>query len=386
MLVLDQTPFYAESGGQAGDLGRLTTAGAVFEVSDTVKNADAFLHRGKLLQGELKLGESLKATVDAGVRSETRLNHSATHLMHAALKKVLGEHVNQRGSLVNAERLRFDFSHFEAVTAEELRTIESMVNEQIRLNSDITTELLGIEEAKAKGAMALFGEKYSETVRVLTMGEGFSMELCGGTHASRTGDIGLFRITSESGVASGVRRIEAVTGLGAEVQIRALDEQLLATAALLKADRSNLLDKAASLVQKTKQLEKEVASLNLKLSSGASQDIASTAVEVAGIKLIAHLMDGGDAKTLPDTLDRLKNKLQSGVVVLASVNDGKISLVAGVTKDLTGRIKAGPLVNHIAAQVGGKGGGRPDMARAGGSDVKALPEALASVAAYIEAL
>ena len=386
VIVLDQTPFYAESGGQVGDTGKLFGNGISIEVMDTVKSGDAFLHKGVLTEGELQVGDVLNAEVDRQLRQATKANHSATHLLHAALKIVLGEHVNQRGSLVDAERLRFDFSHFEPVTKDELKQIEQLVNEQIRGNSAIETELMALEDAKEKGAMALFGEKYSEQVRVLTMGEGFSIELCGGTHANRTGDIGLIRITGETGIASGVRRIEAVTGARAMEHITAADDMIEASLGLVKADRGNLLDKLSALVAQNKKLEKEVSSLNMKLASGGGSDIADSAVEIGGVKVVVHQLAGGDPKTLPDAMDRVKNKLQSGVVVLAAVNDDKVSLIAGVTKDLTDKVNAGQLVNHVASQVGGKGGGRPDMARAGGSDPAGVPAALDSVPGYLEAL
>jgi alanyl-tRNA synthetase len=296
---------------------------------------------------------------------------------------VLGDHVNQRGSLVDAERLRFDFSHFEPVTAEEQRQIERLVNDEIRANTGVVTEVMPLEQAREKGAMALFGEKYSEEVRVLTMGGGFSVELCGGTHAKRTGDIGIFRLTSEQGIASGVRRIEGVTGANALDTIEALEDSLAESAGVLRADKGNFSDKIRQLVEQNKKLEKEVSQLNMKLASGAGNDLADSAIEVNGIKLIVNRIDGGDPKTLPDVMDRLKNKIQSGIVVLAAVNENKITLIAGVTQDLTETIQAGALVNHVASQVGGKGGGRPDMARAGGSDVEALPNALDSIPGYI---
>jgi alanyl-tRNA synthetase len=291
--------------------------------------------------------------------------------------------VNQRGSLVDAERLRFDFSHFEPVTAEEQRQIERLVNDEIRANTGVVTEVMPLEQAREKGAMALFGEKYSEEVRVLTMGGGFSVELCGGTHAKRTGDIGIFRLTSEQGIASGVRRIEGVTGANALDTIEALEDSLTESAGVLRADKGNFSDKIRQLVEQNKKLEKEVSQLNMKLASGAGNDLADSAIEVNGIKLIVNRIDGGDPKTLPDVMDRLKNKIQSGIVVLAAVNENKITLIAGVTQDLTETIQAGALVNHVASQVGGKGGGRPDMARAGGSDVEALPNALDSIPGYI---
>ena len=383
VIVLDRSPFYAESGGQVGDTGKLFANGVSFDVLDTVKGGNAFLHKGKLLEGSVKVGDLVNAEVDRHLRDATRLNHSATHLLHAALKIVLGEHVNQRGSLVDADRLRFDFSHFEPVTKAELRTIERLVNEQIRLNSPVQTEVMALEDAREKGAMALFGEKYSEEVRVLTMGEGFSIELCGGTHASRTGDIGLLRITAETGIASGVRRIEGVTGARALEQIESTDDMLDESMGLVRADRNNLLEKLTALVALNKKLEKDLAGLNMKLASGGGKDLVDEAITIKGVKAVIHLLDGGDPKTLPDAMDRIKNKLQSGVVVLAAVSEGKVAIIAGVTKDLTDKINAGKLVNHVATQVGGKGGGRPDMARAGGTDVDALPAALDSVSQYL---
>ncbi len=384
VVVLDSTPFYAESGGQVGDSGRLAANGLVFDVVDTVKAGNAFLHKGELLEGSLKVGDVLNAQVDRHQRDSTRLNHSATHLLHAALKEVLGAHVNQRGSLVDAERLRFDFSHFEPLSRIEIRKIERIVNEQIQRNSEIQTEIMPLEVAREKGAMALFGEKYSEQVRVLTMGEGFSIELCGGTHASRTGDIGIFRVVSEQGIASGVRRIEGVTGLRALERIEYLEDAQAETAALLRADPGNLLDKLRSLLDHNKKLEKDISQLSLKLASGAGSDMSDAVIEIQGIKVMVKDLDGADPKALPDVLDQMKNKLQSGVVVLACVADGKVALIAGVTKDLTGRINAGTLINHVAIQVGGKGGGRPDMARAGGTEPQGVTAALASVRPYLE--
>ena len=384
VVVLDSTPFYAESGGQVGDSGRLLGSDLVFDVVDTIKAGNAFLHKGKLLEGSLTVGDVLSAEVDRLQRDATRLNHSATHLLHAALKEVLGEHVNQRGSLVDAERFRFDFSHFEPMTRVEIGKIERIVNEQIQRNSEIETEIMDLEAARAKGAMALFGEKYSEQVRVLTMGEGFSIELCGGTHASRTGDIGIFRIVTEQGIASGVRRIEGVTGLRALERIEGLEASLAETAALLRADQGGIVAKVRSLLEQNKKLEKEVAQLSMKLASGAGSDLADAVIEIHGVKVIVKDLDGSDPKALPDVLDQLKNKLQSGVVVLACVTDGKVAMIAGVTKDLTARVNAGALVNHVATQVGGKGGGRPDMARAGGTEPQGLAAALASVTPYLE--
>ena len=380
LVVLDRTPFYAESGGQAGDTGQLIADGGVLDVTDTVKSGDAFLHQGKSVNGSLAVGDKVQSVVNRPLRDATRLNHSATHLMHAALRKILGEHVNQRGSLVNAERLRFDFSHFEPVSREQLREIERLVNTEIRANSAIETEVMDLESARNKGAMALFGEKYSAEVRVLTMGDGFSVELCGGTHAARTGDIGIFRIVSEQGVASGVRRIEAITGSAALTQVESNEDLLSQAGSLVRADNHNLADKLRALIDQNKKLEKTIADLNRKLATGGvGPDIAESAIDLGGVKLVVSQLDGADPKSLPDVLDQLKNKIGSGIIVLGTVSEGKVGLIVGVTKDLTDRFHAGDLVNHIASQVGGKGGGRPDMARAGGSDPDSLPAALASV-------
>jgi alanyl-tRNA synthetase len=380
LVVLDRTPFYAESGGQAGDTGQLIADGVVLNVTDTVKSGDAFLHQGKSVNGSLAVGDKVQSVVNRPLRDATRLNHSATHLMHAALRKILGEHVNQRGSLVNAERLRFDFSHFEPVSREQLREIERLVNTEIRANSAIETEVMDLESARNKGAMALFGEKYSAEVRVLTMGDGFSVELCGGTHAARTGDIGIFRIVSEQGVASGVRRIEAITGSAALTQVESNEDLLSQAGSLVRADNHNLADKLRALIDQNKKMEKTIADLNRKLATGGvGPDIAESAIDLGGVKLVVSQLDGADPKSLPDVLDQLKNKIGSGIIVLGTVSEGKVGLIVGVTKDLTDRFHAGDLVNHIASQVGGKGGGRPDMARAGGSDPDSLPAALASV-------
>ncbi len=380
LVVLDRTPFYAESGGQAGDTGQLIADGMVLNVTDTVKSGDAFLHQGKSVNGSLAVGDKVQSVVNRPLRDATRLNHSATHLMHAALRKILGEHVNQRGSLVNAERLRFDFSHFEPVSREQLREIERLVNTEIRANSAIETEVMDLESARNKGAMALFGEKYSAEVRVLTMGDGFSVELCGGTHAARTGDIGIFRIVSEQGVASGVRRIEAITGSAALTQVESNEDLLSQAGSLVRADNHNLADKLRALIDQNKKMEKTIADLNRKLATGGvGPDIAESAIDLGGVKLVVSQLDGADPKSLPDVLDQLKNKIGSGIIVLGTVSEGKVGLIVGVTKDLTDRFHAGDLVNHIASQVGGKGGGRPDMARAGGSDPDSLPAALASV-------
>ena len=384
MIVLDKTPFYGESGGQVGDTGKMFATGLTIEVLDTIKQGETFLHSGRVIEGDLKTGASLDAEVDSGLRAATVTNHSATHLLHAALKEVLGEHVNQRGSLVDPNHLRFDFSHFESLSHEEVRSIERLVNDQIRLNSEVKTEIMPIEEARDKGAMALFGEKYSAEVRVLTMGGGYSIELCGGTHAGRTGDIGIFRVVSEQGIASGVRRIEGITGAAALAGIESLEDSAAESAELLKSDKENYIEKLRLLIKQNRKFEKEISQLNMKLTSGAGNDMTEMAIDLGEAKLIVNQLDGADPKTLPEVLDRLKNKLGTGVVVLGSVNDGKVSLIAGVTKDLTGKVNAGDLINHVASQVGGKGGGRPDMARAGGTDAGALPAALDSVVEFVK--
>lgn len=385
IVVLARTPFYAESGGQVGDTGLLTWSGGRFQVTDTRKEGDNHLHIGTVLEGELFAGLEVDARIDHARRERTRKNHSATHLMHAALRKVLGEHVSQKGSLVDPDKLRFDFSHFEAVTPEQLREIERQVNEQILANTAVETEITDMEQAQAKGAMALFGEKYGDVVRVLSMGiDRYSVELCGGTHVGRTGDIGLFRITSESGISSGVRRIEAVTGMGALEWVEQTESTLREAARLVKGSRESLVEKVQQLVDRNRQLEKDVDALKSKLASSAGSDLAGSAVEVGGLKVVAAELEGADRKALMDTTDQLKNKLGEGVVVLASVEDGKVTLVAGVTKSATGKIKAGDLMKHLSEQVGGKGGGRPDMAQGGGSDPSKLAEALAGVAGWVE--
>jgi len=383
-VVLNRTPFYAESGGQAGDCGYLELGGNRVEVRDCQKQGATHLHLVRVLQGAVSVGDTVSAKVDTNVRQATALNHSATHLMHAALRKLLGEHVTQKGSLVDSERLRFDFSHFEAVTAEQLKAIENLVNEQVRANSAVATEICDMEAAKAKGAMALFGEKYGETVRVLTMGEGFSVELCGGTHVKRTGDIGLFRIVSESGVAAGIRRIEAITGTKALALFDQVECLVDTAARTLKANRDNLAEKLELLVAQNRKLEKDLAALKTKLATAGSGDLSSQAVDVKGIKVLALNLDGADAKSLRDTADQFKNKLGSSVVLLAAVEEGKVSLVAGVTQDLTAKLKAGELMRVVAEQLGGKGGGRPDMAQGGGSDLAKLPGALAAVVPWVE--
>lgn len=384
IVVLDQTPFYAESGGQVGDTGVLNWPGGSFRVVDTTKQGELFLHRGEVLSGELREGESVEAQVDQGKRQATALNHSATHLLHAALRAVLGDHVAQKGSLVDAERLRFDFSHFEAVSAEQLKQIEAMVNREVQRNTQVQTEIMALDDAMEKGVMALFGEKYGDQVRVLSMGDGFSVELCGGTHVNRTGDIGLLKIVSEGGIAAGVRRIEAVTGQRALDYQDETEQSLLVIAELVKGSRELAEDKVRQLVAKNKQLEKQVAELKGKLAGSAGSDLASQAQDIQGIKVLAHAFDGLDSKSLLTTMDQLKSKLGTAVVVLAAVNGEKVSLVAGVTKDAVDRIKAGELVNEVAQQVGGRGGGRPDMAQAGGNNPAALPDALAGVAGWVE--
>ncbi len=384
VVVLERTPFYGESGGQVGDTGLLTWQGGSFEVTDTRKEGSNHLHVGKVVAGELAPGQDVEARIDHPRRERIRRNHSATHLLHAALRKTLGDHVSQKGSLVDPDKLRFDFSHFEAVTPAQLQDIERQVNEQVLANTPVETEVTDMDRAREKGAMALFGEKYGEQVRVLSMGtDNFSVELCGGTHVARTGDIGLFRITSESGISAGVRRIEAVTGLGALEWVEETENTLREVARLVKGSRDSVTEKVQQVLDRSRHLEKEVDSLKGKLASSAGSDLASSAVEVAGLKVVASELEGADRKTLMDTADQLKNKLGEGVVVLASVEDGKVTLVAGVTKSATGRIKAGDLMKHLAAQVGGKGGGRPDMAQGGGSDPARLADALAGVPGWI---
>ncbi|EFG1067328.1 alanine--tRNA ligase [Escherichia coli] len=384
VVVLDQTPFYAESGGQVGDKGELKGANFSFAVEDTQKYGQAIGHIGKLAAGSLKVGDVVQADVDEARRARIRLNHSATHLMHAALRQVLGTHVSQKGSLVNDKVLRFDFSHNEAMKPEEIRAVEDLVNTQIRRNLPIETNIMDLEAAKAKGAMALFGEKYDERVRVLSMGD-FSTELCGGTHASRTGDIGLFRIISESGTAAGVRRIEAVTGEGAIATVHADSDRLSEVAHLLKGDSNNLADKVRSVLERTRQLEKELQQLKEQAAAQESANLSSKAIDVNGVKLLVSELSGVEPKMLRTMVDDLKNQLGSTIIVLATVVEGKVSLIAGVSKDVTDRVKAGELIGMVAQQVGGKGGGRPDMAQAGGTDAAALPAALASVKGWVSA-
>ncbi|EAB2921919.1 alanine--tRNA ligase [Salmonella enterica] len=384
VVVLDQTPFYAESGGQVGDKGELKGAGFTFAVDDTQKYGQAIGHLGKLSAGALKVGDAVQADVDEARRARIRLNHSATHLMHAALRQVLGTHVAQKGSLVSDKVLRFDFSHNEAMKPSEIREVEDLVNAQIRRNLPIETNIMELDAAKAKGAMALFGEKYDERVRVLSMGD-FSTELCGGTHASRTGDIGLFRIISESGTAAGIRRIEAVTGEGAMATVHAQSDRLNDIAHLLKGDSQNLGDKVRAVLERTRQLEKELQQLKDQAAAQESTNLSSKAVDLNGVKLLVSELAGIEPKMLRTMVDDLKNQLGSTVIVLATVVEGKVSLIAGVSKDVTDRVKAGELIGMVAQQVGGKGGGRPDMAQAGGTDAAALPAALASVQGWVSA-
>ena len=382
LVVLSNTPFYAESGGQCGDSGLLTAEGVVFNVADTQKFGAASGHKGQLVEGTLTVGQQLTAAVDSERRQAISLNHSATHLMHAALRSILGDHVGQKGSLVKADSLRFDFSNLEAVKPEQLRAVENMVNEQIRANHSIDTNIMDIDTAKANGAMALFGEKYDDEVRVLSMGD-FSTELCGGVHATRTGDIGLFKILSECGIAAGIRRIEAVTGAGAIAAMHTEDMMLAKIARLVKSDVASVVSKVDALVSHSKQLEKEIQQLKDKLAAQEGAGLINKAQEINGIKVLIAQLDGADNKALRGMVDELKNQLGSGVVLLGNVSEGKVGLIAGVTKDLIGKVKAGELVNLVALQVGGKGGGRPDMAQAGGTDAAALPAALETVAPWL---
>ncbi|SBS35311.1 Alanine--tRNA ligase [Marinomonas spartinae] len=382
VVVLKSTPFYGESGGQVGDQGWLRGAGA-FKVTNTTKQGKAHLHHGELKEGRLAVGDEVTGQVDRSLRMATTLNHSATHLMHEALRRVLGDHVMQKGSLVDSERLRFDFSHFEGVTAAEIEQIEDMVNEQVRLNRPVETEIMDIEAAKAKGAMALFGEKYDSQVRVLTMGADYSIELCGGTHVKRTGDIGLFKILFENGIAAGVRRIEAVTGKAAIDATRQTEAALNNIASLVKGNKDSALDKVVALNDHARALQKELDVLKGKMAALAGADLASQAVDINGGKLLVAQVEVSDPKALRDLLDELKSKLESAVVLLAAVNDGKVSLIAGVTKELTKQIKAGDLIKMVAPFVDGKGGGRPDMAQAGGNNPAGLAEALAAVPDWV---
>ncbi len=383
LIVLDDTPFYAESGGQMGDTGTLQASGAIFTVTDTQKLGSAIIHQGHVVQGSFSVSQKVEAIVDAQRRQSTAIHHSATHLLHSALRTILGEHVAQKGSLVGPERLRFDFSHFESISAEVIRQIEASVNAEIRRNDAIATQLMSIDAAKESGAMALFGEKYGDEVRVVKMGD-FSTELCGGTHATNTGDIGFFKIVSESGIAAGVRRIEAVVGQAALDYVHQLNGQLDEAAAIVKSDAFSVAGKIRQMQDRTRLLEREIETLKAKLAAQAGGDLLSQVIEINGQKVLVAQLDGVDAKALRTTMDDLKNRLNSAVLLLSAVNDDKVSLIAGVTADLTGKVKAGELVNMVALQVGGKGGGRPDMAQAGGTDVTALPQALESVHSWLE--
>jgi len=382
IVVLEQSAFYAESGGQAGDIGQINTNNAIFNVIDTHKQGKAIAHLGQLENGNLRIGDDVTAHIDESNRVATSLNHSATHLLHAALQQLLGDHVTQKGSLVNADRLRFDFSHFEPVNQQQLHSIERLVNQQIRINHNVNTDVMNIDQAKASGAIALFGEKYDANVRVLSIGK-FSTELCGGTHVNRTGDIGLIKITSEVGIASGVRRIEAVTGERALDVIESNQEKLLSVASILKAEPDNVKEKTELLVQKSRQLEKELEKLKRKLASSAGSDLVNSAQSIAGVNVIAALLEGVDGKSLRDTVDELKNKLAPAAIILSTIEGDKITLIAGVTKDITDKVRAGELVSHVALQVGGKGGGRPDMAQGGGNQPIKLASALDSVTGWI---
>ncbi|HIE1617153.1 TPA: alanine--tRNA ligase [Proteus mirabilis] len=383
IIFLDKTAFYAESGGQVGDKGLLIGKDSQFEVTDTQKYGKAIGHIGKVISGSFIVNHKINAVIDVARRDAIRLNHSATHLLHAALRQVLGTHVTQKGSLVNDKYLRFDFSHFEAVKPEQLREIEDIVNAQIRLNSPVVTELMDLEDAKQKGAMALFGEKYEERVRVLTMGD-FSTELCGGTHAARTGDIGLFRIMSESGTAAGIRRIEAITGATAIESVHEQSDLISLVAHAIKSDGSNLVEKIKTVQEKYRSLEKELQQLKDQQAAQESSSLGSQAKNVKGIKLLVRELNNVEPKMLRTMVDDLKNQLGSAIIVLSTISDGKVSLIVGVTKDLTAKIKAGELISFVAQKIGGKGGGRPDMAQAGGTDVEALPAALASVDEWVE--
>ena len=385
VIVLDKTPFYAESGGQVGDQGELLASGGTFEVADTQKiQAEVFGHRGLLSSGRLAVGDEVLAKVNPVARARAAFNHSATHLLHAALRKVLGPHVQQRGSLVDAARTRFDFSHHAPLTADEIRRIEGLVNQEIRRNVAVETRLMDYDHAIKQGALALFGEKYGDEVRVVGMGD-FSTELCGGTHVKRTGDIGFFKIVAESGVAAGVRRVEAITADGALDFVQQREAQLAEMAAMLKAQPGELGQKIAQIVDNVKSLEKELARLRSRLASGQGGDLAATAVEVKGVKVLAAAIDGADARALREAVDKLKDRLKPAAIVLGSAEGGKVTLIAGVTQDLTGKLKAGDLVAHVASQVGGKGGGRPDMAQGGGTEPGRLSSALESVADWVRA-
>ncbi|MFT6331534.1 MAG: alanyl-tRNA synthetase [Bermanella sp.] len=382
LILLKRTPFYAESGGQVGDTGFMSSSSGKAVVIDTVKLGQAFAHKVKI-EGVIRVGDKVELVIDQARRERIKANHSATHLLHAALRQLLGDHVAQKGSLVDAEKLRFDFSHFDSISAKQRIEIENLVNAEIRLNNALTTQLMELDEAKASGAMALFGEKYDEKVRVVKMGE-FSTELCGGTHVARTGDIGLLKITSEGGIASGVRRIEATTGQMALDFANDESNKLHAIASLLKSDKTSVVDKVSTALQQVKLLEKELTQLKQSMAGQKSKDVMSNVIDVQGVKLLVANMQGVEPKALRGMMDDLKNQLRSGVIALGVASDGKVNLIAGVTKDLVGKFKAGELVNHMATQVGGKGGGRPDMAQAGGTEPENLDKALASVKTWLE--
>lgn len=385
VVILDRTVFYAESGGQVGDSGFLNTESGKIEIHDCRKSGDHHLHIGRVLSGEIIIGQAIVAKVDNKVRQATALNHSATHLMHAALQQVLGEHVNQKGSLVNSERLRFDFSHHEAVSAEQIRHIEHLVNREILRNSSVDTAVMSMEDARAKGAMALFGEKYGDEVRVLSMGGDFSVELCGGTHVTRTGDIGLLRISAESSVAAGIRRIEAVTGEAAVALCDQLQDTIAGVAEVVRASGASVTAKVQQLVDDNRRLQKEIEGLKSKLANASGSDLMSGLREIGGVKVLSTVVEGADAKSLRDVADQVRSKLDKGVFLLVAVDGEKAALLVGVTNNLTDTIKAGDLLKHVASQVGGKGGGRPDMAQGAASDISSLPQALESVYSWVEA-
>ena len=385
VVILDRTVFYAESGGQVGDSGFLNTESGKIEIHDCRKSGDHHLHIGRVLSGEIIIGQAIVAKVDNKVRQATALNHSATHLMHAALQQVLGEHVNQKGSLVNSERLRFDFSHNEAVSAEQIRHIEHLVNREILRNSSVDTAVMSMEDARAKGAMALFGEKYGDEVRVLSMGGDFSVELCGGTHVTRTGDIGLLRISAESSVAAGIRRIEAVTGEAAVALCDQLQDTIAGVAEVVRASGASVTAKVQQLVDDNRRLQKEIEGLKSKLANASGSDLMSGLREIGGVKVLSTVVEGADAKSLRDVADQVRSKLDKGVFLLVAVDGEKAALLVGVTNNLTDTIKAGDLLKHVASQVGGKGGGRPDMAQGAASDIRSLPQALESVYSWVEA-
>jgi alanyl-tRNA synthetase len=389
VVVLEKTPFYAESGGQVGDRGELAGPAGTFAVADTQKiQAEVFGHHGRQVTGRLKVGDEVGARVEALSRRQAMWNHSATHLMHSALRKVLGAHVQQKGSLVDAQRTRFDFSHAEPMSEAQVREVERLVNDAIRSNHGVSARVMKFDDAIKAGALAFFGDKYGDEVRVVGMGD-FSTELCGGTHVRHTGDIGFFKIVSESGVAAGVRRVEAVTGEGALAWVQEQVARLAEAAAALKAPVSELTPRITQLLESARGLERELARLKSKLAASQGDDLADQAIEVKGrngelLRVLAATLEGADVKTLRETLDRLKVRLKSAAIVLGAVSDGKVALIAGVTADLTARVKAGELVNYVAQQVGGKGGGRPDMAQAGGTEPAKLPAALQSVKGWVE--